>query len=45
VTTPVSRDEERRTNNPQKRAALEVGWNDVSVVQRLLAFSWDGTGN
>lgn len=41
VTTPVSRDEERRTRSPEKRAALEVGWNEVSVVQpepKLLGF-------
>jgi len=33
VTTPVSRDEESRTTNHEQRAALEAGWNDVSVVQ------------
>ena len=47
VTTPVSRDEERRTNNPQKRAALEAGWNDVSVVQpepKLLGFNHQDLG-
>lgn len=33
VTTPVSRDEEKRTTNLEKRTALEAGWNDVSVVK------------
>ena len=33
VTTEVSRIEEKRTPDLQKRAALEAGWNEVSVVQ------------
>jgi hypothetical protein len=48
VTTPVSREEERRTSNAQKRAALEAGWDDVSVVQpepRLLGFQSTDMGS
>src|SRR5436190_8754095 len=47
VTTPVSRDEERKTTDLEKRAALEAGWDLVSVVQpeaKLLGFQSQDLG-
>jgi len=47
VTTPVSRIEERRTTDLEKRGALEAGWDQVSVVQPepiLLGFNCQDFG-
>jgi hypothetical protein len=47
VTTPVSRAEESRTANHEKRAALQAGWPGVSVVQpepTLLGFHTQDLG-